>query len=187
MVKKNTPRAVASFSELHHRLSRFGDGWFFRGHANASWPLVPKAGRKPNSGHEKPLFQAWKLRAVEHLPPLAYSEWELLAIAQHHGLATRLLDWTTNPLNAAFFSVDEPKRGEPEKGPAVIHAARFQKFQKDFHQSIDGSLSNPLDFTGVDVFRPRGVVARIVRKEDSSRSMVPRMHPSKIYRAMSSL
>jgi hypothetical protein len=161
MVKKNTPGAVASFSELHHRLSRLGEGWIFRGHGNASWKLVPKAGRKEFHGLEKTLFQAWKLRAVEHLTSHAYSEWELLAIAQHHGLATRLLDWTTNPLNAAFFSVKEPERGEPEKGPAVIHAVRFKE---RFHQPVDVSLCEPLDFEGIGEFRPRGVVPRIVRQ-----------------------
>jgi len=106
---------VASFGELHERLSDYGKDWIFRGHAKANWDLVPKAGRPKFSGHEADLFEAWKGSAFEHIASQVTSEWELLAIAQHHGLATRLLDWTTNPLNAAYFSVREPGHG-----PAVI-------------------------------------------------------------------
>jgi len=51
----------------------------------------------------------------------------IMAMAQHHGLPTRLLDWSTNPLKAAFFCVDEliPR---PEKKIAVfaLHEDAFQ-------------------------------------------------------------
>jgi FRG domain len=156
MAKKAPVGAVAGFAELHDRLSSFGEGWIFRGHADAGWRLKPKAGRPPFLGHEQTPFEDWKLRAIEHLPAHIVSDWDWLAIAQHHGLATRLLDWTTNPLNAAYFAVRERR-----PGPAVIHAARFESPSVSL---VQARYAGPLDFDRVAVFRPRGVVPRIVRQ-----------------------
>jgi hypothetical protein len=52
-----------------------------------------------------------------------YTETEIYFMAQHYGLPTRLLDWSTNPLAALFFACN----GEPEQDGFVyaMDAARI--------------------------------------------------------------
>jgi len=44
----------------------------------------------------------------EHWPPMDLLS--LMAIAQHHGVPTRLLDWSTDPLTAAYFAAEDASR-----------------------------------------------------------------------------
>lgn len=101
---------IKSFTEFHEALEPYKKSnlWLFRGHSNPDWDLIPKAGRKPYIGsNDEAYFEGWLRRAVEFADLSTLDVWDSLAVAQHHGLATRLLDWSYNPLSAAFFAVSE--------------------------------------------------------------------------------
>jgi hypothetical protein len=149
---------VSRFSDFHSIVAdhRPQNGWFFRGQSNPSWSLIPKIGRPPFIGvRERTILDSWKRWAIQYLVQPPKNDWEWLIIAQHHGLATRLLDWTRNPLNAAYFAVRKPIDED-----AVVYAARAVRFSSVW----DLDNEDPLQLERVAVIYPPAIVQRIVRQ-----------------------
>ncbi|MGH9873994.1 MAG: FRG domain-containing protein [Pyrinomonadaceae bacterium] len=101
----------------HHRSS-----FVFRGMSSAEWPLKTSLERlgSPPENVEQPALRAFSRYAPIGTVSLK-SEWDRLAVAQHNGLPTRVLDWTVSPLVAAHFATEEKEyRIGKTRAPGLI-------------------------------------------------------------------
>jgi hypothetical protein len=113
---------VSSWGELHEQLyeeswkeplGRFRSDLAYRGMSDAAADLRTSLTRL-GDGYEQlegPLlrtFRKYALRDRDAVP--GESIWNWLALAQHHGLPTRLLDWTYSPLVAMHFATEDLSR-----------------------------------------------------------------------------
>lgn len=97
------------FGQDPFRLGRF----LFRGCGNADWTLISSFDRQFGflPGDKRmaiwtSLLREFRESCAEHgvAHEIVADDNALLAFAQHHGLPTRLLDWSLSPYVAAFFA-----------------------------------------------------------------------------------
>ncbi|WP_455154037.1 FRG domain-containing protein [Cupriavidus campinensis] len=147
---------ISSFEQLHATFESFraDKRWLFRGHAHLDWTLTPKAGRDPyRKIDDQVVFHSWRRQAVAYVTARPQNDWEWLAVAQHHGLATRLLDWSSNPLVASYFAVREALPGD-----AVVYAAKFKSAVPPEEKG------SPKEFRELAVFRTHRIADRITNQ-----------------------
>ena len=136
--------------QIHYKT---GFRCWYRGHAKASHLLQPTAHRLATEEHERNLIGEFRARAgLRHASvPQSENRSAWLALAQHYGLPTRLLDWTFSPLIAAYFAIADrdPYDGEPATIWAVVPRELNKHFGYEPHlynldDSVIQDLINPV-------------------------------------------
>jgi hypothetical protein len=147
---------VSSWHELNEQLylhswqeqlRRFRSRFAFRGQPDASSDLRTGLMRLGgayacNEGHLLRNFRKYALRSLVSWPD---SLWNWLAVAQHHGLPTRLLDWTYSPYVALHFvTANLARAGEDGVVWCVDYVGA--------HERLPAALKDALREEGADVF-----------------------------------
>jgi len=98
----------------------------YRGLRKSTYRLVPSIGRllqkkeTPFTPERERLMLKLFRQKTFGLVDTTLNDLALLTVAQHHGLPTRMMDWTRNPLVAFFFAVrDEFLPTEPHDDSVV--------------------------------------------------------------------
>lgn len=97
-------------------------GWAFRGQENHAWPMQSSLARYLSdfkvhadvwAHQEDRILRIFRRKAhlfLDHIPA-DDNVYEWLALMQHHGAPTRLLDFTWSPFVAAFFALEKARTG----------------------------------------------------------------------------
>ena len=137
----------------------------FRGQS-VDKPLLPKYARTvmealKNFGIEEEVLKVEMSRFAEFsrrvgrlIESVPGNDWDLLALGQHHGMETRLLDWTENPLVALYFAFEN---GSPEDMGNVLWLLRVPR-----EEIVTPTPEvSPFEANRTTVFRPTLVSPRM--------------------------
>lgn len=146
---------VGSWSELMDRLydeswrpeiNRFRSPFVYRGLSDADYPLVTSLSRLDgNFQHMEPhLLRNFRKYAHRNIVERD-TTWHWLSLAQHHGLPTRLLDWTVSPLVAAHFATVNTERYHRDGVIWMVNS-------REVHSKLPSVLKREIDREGADYF-----------------------------------
>jgi hypothetical protein len=182
-------RQAWTWTDFQGWVKELDDRWSFRGHAVANWRLeatlerattqlvaasigtvfhVSRQRLRPGT-HEKELLLDFQRGAHQYmaLTPAEEEVVDWLALMQHHGAPTRLLDWTRSPYVALYFALEKP---QPKERSAIwaIDREWMDKESSEAMRKHDPRCPNPSDFKAMCRY-----INGVLLKEDNPTVVVP--------------
>lgn len=169
----NTPKKIRTLRDLLKYIENLPphNRRIYRGQ-NVDEPLLPpfaRAAQKYRIGNplesERLLIDSFARLSIPYLPGgRPQNDYELMAVAQHYGVPTRLLDWTGNPLFALWFAVrDTPSTTKESLGS--FGTFWVLDVEPEHLIQIDEEAKNVWELKTTRVFRPAHITQRIVAQD----------------------
>ena len=102
---------------------RYRSSYFYRGLPNESYSLTTSLYRNCGDLYttlEKPLLENFIKYVSIECPTIDESIWKAMIIGQHHGLPTRLLDWTHSTIAGLHFADTEANLSDLDKHDCAV-------------------------------------------------------------------
>jgi hypothetical protein len=158
-MKKIKIKSFTEFIEHIDSIDSLGSGInLFRGQASNN-TLLPSICRnnaiKNSTKKESEMLEELKRRSGVLIEKQFDTDWEWLIFAQHYGMKTRLLDWSSNPLMALWFACESEYKMKENSYVYILTT--------DKEMLIDLEKNNsPFENTSTKILRPRLNNERIV-------------------------